>query len=320
MATLPAYTVRVEPDKAGTRLDRLLSAAIGELSRSRLQALIADGLVALAGEGPVYDASRRVRAGECYVVTPPPAPPVVPEPQAIPLTIVYEDDDLIVIDKPAGLVVHPGAGQPDGTLVNALLARGPLSAIGAPLRPGIVHRLDKDTSGLMVVAKTDAAHAALAGQFARHTVERAYMAAVWGHPQPREARILKAIGRCRRDRTRMAVVSEGGKAAITRYRVLRALGTRAALVECRLATGRTHQIRVHMAAIGHPVVGDPVYTTPPRPGAAVRGRVPLPDGFRRQALHAFLIGFSHPRGSQRLRFESEMPQDMSDLFGFLERV
>lgn len=319
------YTVVVADDKAGHRLDRILADALPEVSRTRVRQLIEEGHVVLAMDEtaqPVADPARRVRAGERYHVTVPEPPPTTAVPQAIPLVVVYEDEHLIVVDKPAGLVVHPGAGTPDGTLVNALLAHcaDGLSSIGAPLRPGIVHRLDKDTSGLLVAAKSDIAHRGLAEQFAAHTVERAYVAVVWGHPVPPSGRMETYIGRSLRDRTQMAIVERGGKLAITNYRTVRPLGRAASLVECRLATGRTHQIRVHMAALGHPLVGDPVY----RGDRRRRSRGPTAAQFditvpcRRQALHAFLIGLTHPANGARLKFESQIPNDINHLIVYLE--
>lgn len=318
------YTVAVGADKAGHRLDRLLADALPELSRSRLQRLIQSGQVLVdagnAGE-PAQDPARRVRPGESYRVEVPEPPPPTAVAQPIPLVVVYEDEHLIVVDKPPGLVVHPGAGTPDGTLVNALLAhcRDGLSSIGAPLRPGIVHRLDKDTSGLLVAAKTDVAHRGLAEQFALHTVGRAYFAVVWGHPTPPGGRMTSRIGRSLRDRTQMAIVERGGKLAITDYRTVRPLGPSASLLECRLATGRTHQIRVHMAALGHPLVGDPVYRGSERGGFRTRlDRASVSAHCGRQALHAFLIDFCHPSTGDRLKFHSELPTDINTLMGFLE--
>jgi 23S rRNA pseudouridine1911/1915/1917 synthase len=320
--TALTYTVTVAPDKAGSRLDRLLAEALPGVSRTRLKTLIEDGRIEACGGGAVVDPARRVRAGEMFVVAVPAPQPKAPQPQPIPLAIVYEDAHLIVVDKPAGLVVHAGAGNPDGTLVNALLAHCPegLSNIGAPLRPGIVHRLDKDTSGLLVVAKTDAAHLALARQFAEHSVERAYRALVWGNPSPPAGRITAVIGRSRRDRTRMAVVSRGGKAAVTEYRTLRTYGSIASLVECRPATGRTHQIRVHMASIGHPIIGDRVYGGRRARYAADADQLLPLTGFPRQALHAFLIGFQHPETMDGLYFSSPLPNDYKKLIDFLEQM
>jgi 23S rRNA pseudouridine1911/1915/1917 synthase len=238
------------------------------------------------------------------------------------LAIVYEDDDLIVVDKPAGMVVHPAPGNPDRTLVNALIAHcgASLSGIGGERRPGIVHRLDKDTSGLIVAAKNDLAHRALAADFAARRIERLYQAVVWGIPVPREGEIEGAIGRHPVNRKRMAVVKRGGKSALTRYRVIRALGPGASLVQCQLATGRTHQIRVHLAAAGYPLLGDPVYgreTAERRSRLSAAGRAAL-AGFHRQALHAGTLGFSHPRTGERLHFESALPADLHNLIKALE--
>jgi 23S rRNA pseudouridine1911/1915/1917 synthase len=252
-----------------------------------------------------------------------PAPvSATPQPQAIPFPILYEDADLIVIDKPAGLVVHPAPGNYDGTLVNALLAHcgDQLTGIGGERRPGIVHRLDKDTSGIMVVAKTQLANTALTAAFAARDLDRAYLALVWGLPNPLTGEIEAAIGRDRRDRKRMAVVARNGKPALTRYRTLRAWQTAVALLECVLATGRTHQIRVHLASRGHPVVGDPVYL---RRVPAVARSLPEPIrqrllDFPRQALHATRLGFTHPRTGQPLNFASEPPADMAGLIAAIE--
>jgi 23S rRNA pseudouridine1911/1915/1917 synthase len=237
--------------------------------------------------------------------------------------VVYEDKDLIVIDKPAGLVVHPAAGNPDGTLVNALIAHcgEALAGIGGEARPGIVHRLDKDTSGLLVAAKTERAMASLAKHFANHTIERAYHAVVWGAPRDREGRIESQIGRNPFDRKRMAVLRGGGKQARTRYRTVEVFGAAvrpfAALLECRLETGRTHQIRVHLTHLGHPLIGDPQYG---RARAAPRPKTPAEEaaftaatGFSRQALHAFVLGFQHPVLHKSLRFEASWPADFAAL-------
>lgn len=325
----PELLVTIDAAQAGERLDRALAAAAGGLSRTRIQALVAAGRVTAVTAGTVADdVSSRVRPGEVYRILPPPPVDDRPEPQAAALEVVYEDADLIVIDKPAGMVVHPAAGNRDRTLVNALLAHcaGSLSGIGGVRRPGIVHRLDKDTSGLMVAAKTDAAHQGLALQFAARTVAREYEAVVWGVPRPAEGRIDGAIGRSPHNRQKMAVVERGGKPATTHYRVLRPLGggealPALALVACRLATGRTHQIRVHMSLIGHPLVGDPLYGRADRRrkaglGAAARAAV---DGFARQALHARTLGFDHPVTGARLDFARPPPADMQALVATLER-
>ena len=314
------YTVTVSEDKAGMRLDRLLADAIPVLSRTRLQALIAGGLVEARGRGPILDPARRVLAAEMFAVVVPPAAPAAPRPQSIPMDVVYEDAHLIIVDKPAGLVVHPAPGNPDGTLVNALLAHCPggLSSIGGDFRPGIVHRLDKETSGLIVVAKSDEAHLGLVRQFSEHSVERAYYATVWGVPRPPRGKIDKPVGRCPTNRKKMAVVARGGKPALTHYTVVKEFGRSASLVECRLATGRTHQIRVHMAAIGHPLFGDAVYG-----GGRNRVRTlpePMRSSFpslRGQALHAYLIGIIHPVTAERIRFESNLPQQFKALLEFL---
>ncbi|KZY56223.1 pseudouridine synthase, partial [Erythrobacter sp. HI0063] len=235
------------------------------------------------------------------------------EPQDIPLTIVFEDDQLVVVDKPAGMVVHPAAGNRDGTLVNALLhhCRGRLSGINGVERPGIVHRIDKDTSGLLVVAKTDAAHEGLARQFADHSIHRRYLAVCAGHPNPAEGTIDARLGRSDRDRKKMAVLakdSSRGKHAVTHYRLVQRLA-HAALIECRLETGRTHQVRVHCASIGHPLLGDPVYGRTPKPLRELLARL----DFTRQALHAAELGFVHPTTGETVEFRAELPPDMREL-------
>jgi 23S rRNA pseudouridine1911/1915/1917 synthase len=305
--------VAVPPDRAGERLDRVLAAALGDLSRSRLKALIEGGRVSADGR-TVMDPAERVKPGCVYQVIVPLPVPCDPVPQAIALSIVYEDELLLVLDKPPGLVVHPAAGNPDGTLVNALLAHcaGRLSGIGGVVRPGIVHRLDKDTSGLMVVAKTDAAHAALSAQFADRSLSRDYLAVVRGVPHPAGGVIDAPIGRDPLHRKRMAVVARGGRSAVTRYRVLSASGGTAALVECRLETGRTHQIRVHLAARGHPVVGDALY------GRAGAGAPRAMRTFPRQALHAARLRFVHPAREETMLFERDPPADMRELIAELE--
>jgi 23S rRNA pseudouridine1911/1915/1917 synthase len=293
------------------RLDKALAEVSG-LSRERVKALIAQGAVTVDGT-KVGQASDKARKGAEFSIVVPPAAGAEAKAQNIPLNVVFEDAHLIVVDKPAGLVVHPAAGNADGTLVNALLhhCRGNLSGIGAVARPGIVHRIDKDTSGLMVVAKDDAAHEGLAKQFADHSIERVYLAVVNGHPSPREGTIRGKIGRSNVNRKKMAVLpdsSSRGKHAATHYKTLRTLGS-AALVECRLETGRTHQVRVHLASIGHPLLGDPVYG---RANSQLR-TVLKTLGFHRQALHAAVLGFVHPVTRDKLRFESGLPRDMKEL-------
>ena len=350
----------------GERLDKLLAGGLDGLSRSRIRALIDQGRVSSLG-ATITDASMRVKPGQTFDISLPAPEAAEPEPQDISLAIVYEDDDLLVIDKAAGMVVHPAAGNADGTdddllvidkaagmvvhpaagnadgtLVNALLwhCGERLSGIGGVRRPGIVHRLDKDTSGLMVVAKNDLAHGALSAQFADRSLSRTYQAVVFGVPSPTRGEIEGNIGRSSSDRKKMAVVT-GGKPALTRYRVLQAFGIAAALVECELATGRTHQIRVHMTHVGHPLVGDPVYGSRRSGGPGGRrlagntvgnaagnaGQRLVTEqvrdalvGFPRQALHAVAIRFNHPRDGRQMRFESELPLDIQALIGSLESI
>lgn len=313
-------------EEAGWRLDRFLAQKLPDLSRSRIQALIAAGHVA-CGRATIGDANRRIKPGETYVVTVPPPAPAEPQGQEIPLNIVYEDDDLIVVDKPAGLVVHPAAGNLDGTLVNALIAHcgASLKGVGGVARPGIVHRLDKDTSGLLVAAKNERAMRSLAKQFAAHAVERAYHAVVWGCPRAREGLIEGQIGRNPFDRKRMGVLRGGGKEARTRYKVLERFGppTRpfASLIECRLETGRTHQIRVHLTHLGHPLIGDSTYgrarQVPRAKTEAEEAAYRAVAEFPRQALHAWLLGFHHPSLQKTLRFESPWPEDIEGLISAL---
>ncbi len=305
---------RIADTADGWRLDRALADALPTLSRERLKALIAAGAVT-GPDGPARDPARKAHAGALFSVLVPDPTPARNEAQEIALNVVFEDEDLIVIDKQAGLVVHPAAGNTDGTLVNALLhhCAGQLSGIGGVARPGIVHRIDKDTSGLMVAAKTDRAHLGLAAQFKAHTIDRRYRAIVSGNTAAAEGTIDAPLARSSTNRKKIATVPEGkGKRAITHWRKLRQLRG-AALVECRLETGRTHQVRVHMASIGHPLLGDPVY-------GRVRGtnrEVLETLDFRRQALHAAHLGFIHPVHSHALAFDSEMPADMQELFNKL---
>jgi 23S rRNA pseudouridine1911/1915/1917 synthase len=308
------HTISIDGQRAGERLDRVLADVLADLSRNRVQALIRDGQVRASGERTVSDASERVKPGTVYEVSVPPPEPAAPKPQDIPLAIVFEDADLIVVDKPAGLVVHPGAGNRDGTLVNALLHHcgGSLVGIGGVSRPGIVHRIDKDTSGLLVVAKSDRAHAGLSDLFARHAVDRRYRAIALGLPEPLRGTIDQPIARHPTDRIRFATTrADRGKAAITHYRVLAQSDIAAAEVECVLETGRTHQIRVHMASIGHPLVGDPLYGAPRR--GRPRGLEPdaarAVEAFPRQALHARVLGFDHPVTGETLHFTSPEPDD-----------
>lgn len=312
--------------QAGERLDRVLTESLDALSRSRLKGLIESSQVTRNGE-VCRQPALKVAAGDQLVVTIPVAVDAVPLGQAMDLDILFEDPHLLVLDKPAGLVVHPAPGNPDGTLVNALIAHcgDGLTGIGGVKRPGIVHRLDKDTSGVMVAAKTAEAHAGLVTQFSERTVDRAYRAMIWGRPIPPVGEIEGPIGRHPKNRKKMAVVSRGGKAALTRYRTLKSYGDGlASLIECKLETGRTHQIRVHLTHRKHPLIGDPTYG---RPG----GRRALPKWldsaesgvlteFSRQALHAFRLGFIHPATGQHVDFETKIPDDMSNLKSFLESL
>jgi 23S rRNA pseudouridine1911/1915/1917 synthase len=296
--------------EAGLRLDKALAEASG-LSRERVKALIGEGRVTIGGK-PVLQASAKSPGGAFAIDMPAPLDAQA-SPQEIPLVVVYEDEHLIVVDKPAGMVVHPAAGNPDGTLVNALLhhCSGNLSGIGGVARPGIVHRIDKDTSGLLVVAKSDAAHEGLSKQFADHSLERAYLAVCNGHPQPPQGTISGRIGRSDANRKKMAVLpkeSSRGKHAVTHYALQKKMDG-CSLIECRLETGRTHQVRVHLASIGHSLLGDPLYG---RANASVRP-VLQRLGFKRQALHAAVLGFVHPVTSDRLRFTSDLPPDMKEL-------
>lgn len=308
-------TATVAGDAQGWRLDRALAAAVPTLSRERLKALIAAGAVTDPGGALVRDPATKAAPGGAYRLAVPDPKPAHNEAQDIALDIVFEDDHLLVVDKPAGMVVHPAAGNPDGTLVNALLhhCAGRLSGIGGVARPGIVHRIDKDTSGLLVVAKTDVAHEGLAAQFAKYSIERRYLAIVAGRPMPVAGAIDAPLARSSADRKKIAVQPAGkGKRAVTHYRIVAPLAD-AALVECRLETGRTHQVRVHLASIGHPLLGDPVYG---RPRAGHREVLKRLD-FRRQALHAAVLGFVHPVSKENLTFQSVVPSDIQELFGAL---
>ena len=312
MGAIQTIDVRLVPAHAGWRLDRALADALPALSRERLKALIRSGAVLTEGK-QVRDPAAKVRGEEEFRLAVPEPKAAHNRPQAIPLEIVFEDEHLLVVDKPAGLVVHPAAGNLDGTLVNALLhhCAGRLSGIGGVARPGIVHRIDKDTSGLLVVAKNDQAHEGLAKQFAAHSVDRRYLAIVSGVPAMSSGSVDAPLARSATNRKKIAIVARG-KRAVTHWRRLQTLRG-AALVECRLETGRTHQVRVHMASIGHPLVGDPVYG---RSGKS-HGRLLKELQFERQALHAAELGFTHPVTKHRLSFSSPVPADMQELFNAL---
>jgi 23S rRNA pseudouridine1911/1915/1917 synthase len=314
------YVFTVSTDESGLRLDKFLAQKAPDLSRARIQALVEDDAVS-CGEKTVTSCSSKVKIGETYQILVPEPEPSHIEPQAMALDIYFEDEHILVLNKPAGLTVHPAPGNRDGTLVNALLAHcgDSLSGIGGVARPGIVHRLDKDTSGLMVVAKHDAAHHHLSDQLSTRTLKRTYNAVAWGHPAPANGTITGAIGRSPANRQKMAIVTKGGKEATTHYRTLRTFDI-ASLVECSLETGRTHQIRVHMLKIGHPLIGDPLYGT----GTSTRLKQniykKLEDstratllGFTRQALHAKALGLIHPHTQEAMHFECPLPDDMEQL-------
>lgn len=299
-------TVLISPEEAGQRLDKALTARLTEFSRSRLQQLIDQGCVRL-GEATITDAGRKVKQGEAYSLTVPDAAPSELVASDIPLTIIYEDADLLVIDKPPGLTVHPAPGHAQDTLVNALLSHcgGSLSGIGGVQRPGIVHRIDKDTSGLLVVAKNDAAHQHLSAQLSTRTLSREYYCIVKGMPVPPVGTIIANIARSTTNRKKMAVVRAAGREAITHYKLLKNLNG-AAFLHCQLETGRTHQIRVHLAHIGNPIIGDPVY------GRKLKG-----IDFPRQALHAAKLKLIHPKTQKAMEFESPLPSDMQELLALL---
>ena len=335
----------VPEDSKADRLDRWLAGHLAEssamvsdaeetgksplplgtsLSRSRLKNMILDGDVTV-NEAPQRDPSASVRVGDAICLTIPPPAAATPQAQDIPLEILYEDDHIIVINKPVGLVTHPAPGTPDGTLVNALIAHcgDSLTGIGGEKRPGIVHRLDKDTSGVMMAAKTAEAHQVLTEMFAAHDLDRVYTAIVWGLPQQRQMTIDAPIGRSNRDRKKMTI-TEKGRHAITHLDFTRSLPPLASVAECRLETGRTHQIRVHMAHIGHGIIGDPHYGRPMRSGQmpdnALRAALADLRAFKRQALHASLLGFAHPITGEEMHFTTPIPQDMQDLLIGLENA
>ncbi len=309
------FEIALDASHVGWRLDRALADSIPTLSRERLKVLTKSGALTRPDGSAVRDPAIKMKGNEAFTLAVPEAAPAHNEPQEIALGILYEDEHLLVVDKPAGLVVHPAAGNRDGTMVNALLHHcgGSLSGIGGVARPGIVHRIDKDTSGLLVVAKHDLAHEGLARQFADHSIERLYLAIVSDVPRLMGGIVDAPLARSPHDRKKIAIVSEGkGKRAVTHWKRL-ALLKGAALVECRLETGRTHQVRVHMASIGHPLVGDPVYGRTRK-----EHRLLLKElGFERQALHAAHLGFIHPVTKCRLSFDSALPSDMQELFSAL---
>lgn len=311
------------------RLDRYLALQLAgyDLSRSRLKSLILEGRVQIDGR-VVKDPAMKSKAGMSVTVHIPEPETAVPEPEDIPLSVIYEDDSLLVIDKPAGLVVHPGAGNKTGTLVNGLLhyCGDTLSGIGGVKRPGIVHRLDKDTSGLLVVAKNDKAHKGLSAQLSDRTLSRIYMALVWGVPPRKKGEIDMPVGRHRVHRQKMAVVQRGGKPAKTFFRTEACFGETGAVLSCQLESGRTHQIRVHMAETGHPLVGDPLYGLQDNAGRSRLKKGGYPSdaidfimGFPRQALHAKEISFRHPENDEEMTFYSDIPDDIQKLISFFKQ-
>ncbi len=307
-----AVRLVVPPEGAASRLDVFLAARIAGSTRSAVRKLILDGRVLVDGR-PASKPGLALRAGSRVDVEIPPPPPTNLEPEAIPVEVLHEDDDLLVVVKPAGLVVHPGHGRRSGTLVHALLGRGtPLATAGGPDRPGIVHRLDRETSGLLLVAKTDAAHRALAAAFARREIRKTYLALVWGRPAPPSGTIERAIGRSRGDRTKMSVRAPRGRPAVTVYRTVSALPG-FSLLEIDLVTGRTHQIRVHLTEAGHPVVGDRRYGGRPWRGIPDRKKRAAIDAFPRLALHAWRIALAHPVTGRPVRFEAPVPDEFKSL-------
>ncbi|MDP2378424.1 RluA family pseudouridine synthase [Reyranella sp.] len=322
MSDAARHFVTFDESASGERLDRALAVALPALTRSRVKALIEGRRVTLADGTTIEEPSRKVKTGDRFVVDIPEPEPATPLPQALALDILYEDSDLLVLDKPAGLVVHPAPGNPDHTLVNALLAHcgDSLSGIGGVRRPGIVHRLDKNTSGVMVVAKNDRTHQALSKLFAAHDLTRIYKALVWGEPKPGAGTIEAAIGRHPVDRKRMTVRQTSGRHATTEYwlekRFGPALQPLVSLVRAKLGTGRTHQVRVHLAHIGCPVVGDPVYGRKSRNASAPEAL----KNFPRQALHAAVLAFRHPGTHREMKFATELPQDFKKLVASLNGV
>lgn len=318
------FNFRVQDTDQGTRLDKFVARACSDvLSRSRLKALILGGQV-MIDQIVSLDPSKKLKLNQGVTVTVPEVREAAPLAQSIPLKIVYEDDDIIVIDKPAGMVVHPAPGNRDHTLVNALLAHcgKSLSGIGGVKRPGIVHRLDKDTSGLLVAAKHDLAHRKLSEQFSDRSLSRRYYAVVWGILTPPEGVIEGNIGRSTRNRKKMAVLSNRGKPAITHYKLIHAYGRIAALIECKLESGRTHQIRVHMASQGHPVIGDVLYSRTPRtlPPQIVKFIKEFGSTPSRHALHAYQLEFIHPTTHEHMKFQSKIPEDIKNILYFFEKM
>lgn len=323
MSDIQIYnTPIVNKDFKGLRIDKFLSACFPDISRSQIQRMIAWGNV-VCDDVTVGDNSYKIKEGESFVLTLPEAVDAEPQPQDIPLDVVYEDKDIIVVNKPYGIVVHPAPGAADGTLVNALLYHcHDLSGIGGVKRPGIVHRIDKDTSGLLVAAKNDNSHKLLCEQFAEHSIERTYSAFVFGVPNPLDGTIEGNIGRSPYDRKKMAIVAKGGKHAVTHYQTIEKFKNEAALIKCRLETGRTHQIRVHMTSAGHSLIGDKVYGKSRKlavKNAPEKAEIFI-NMFPRQALHAQSLGFVHPGTGERMFFEAPLPVDLQELLQALRQI
>jgi 23S rRNA pseudouridine1911/1915/1917 synthase len=321
------YRLAVEAPEQCGRLDKILSTAFADLSRSRIQALIEDGQV-LLNDAVCDSSSKKLQIGDVVMLSVPPPVDATPKAEKIALDIVYEDEDLLVLHKPAGLVVHPGAGNYEGTLVNALLhhCKGSLSGIGGVMRPGIVHRLDKETSGLMVVAKNDMAHKGLSAQLEDRSLSRVYQALVFKVPFPSKSVVDQPLARHPSNRLKMAVAHRGGKAARTHYHVQQKFGEACALVECKLESGRTHQIRVHMESLGHPLIGDPLYGPQKNGVSSALKKAGYDDktiqealNFPRQALHAGALAFTHPGTDELLEFTAPLPDDMSKLLKLLNK-
>lgn len=313
----------VNKEYKGLRIDKFLAMSFPEMSRSQIQRLIKEGNVS-CDDDIIADNSFKVRIDDSYQVFVPEAVDAEPVAENIPLDIVFEDEDLVVVNKPAGMTVHPAPGAPNGTLVNALLyhCRDRLSGVGGVKRPGIVHRIDKDTSGLLVVAKNDAAHRALSEQFFEHSIERTYFAAVYGVPSPLNGKIEGNIGRSPYERKKMAILTQGGKHAVTNYKTVEIYKNAAALVQCNLETGRTHQIRVHMAGMGCNLIGDQLYVKSKKTlikGISESDKAFI-NGFPRQALHATTLGFVHPRSKAFVSFSSPFPDDFQSLVSVLKNL
>ncbi len=316
------YTSPVDEAKNGQRLDKYIANDFPDFSRVQAQRLIEEACVFIQ-DVPITDKNYKIRIGEIYQIHLPALREATPLAENIPLDILYEDSDIIVVNKPAGMTVHPAAGISSGTLVNALLyhCHGSLSGIGGVVRPGIVHRIDRNTSGVLVVAKNDVAHHFLAEQFSSHSIERTYYAVVYGIPSPFSGTISGNIARSSYDRKKMAIVPSGGKNAVTHYAVVEQYKSAASLVECHLETGRTHQIRVHLSSIGCHLIGDDVYTQTKKTSIHVPLKMKLYiNSFPRQALHAYSLGFIHPKTRQYISFSSDFPEDMKELINTLRQI